>query len=145
MAVVRHLHRHEGSLAGINMTPMIDITFLLLTFFMLASHFASAEKIAMELPQPDRSRAEDRRFPEKIIVNVLYEGPDAAPGLAFGAVHLDSLPALAEHLAELAAAQSQTEVILRADKRLNYGEVRQVMAVIADSGLRKLQLVAELE
>jgi len=40
-----------------NMTPLIDVTFLLLTYFMLASHFASAEKPDLKLPRPDDSQA----------------------------------------------------------------------------------------
>ena len=51
--ILRHIHRHQRGLSlGANMTPLIDVTFLLLTFFMLASHFASAEKVEFSLPRP---------------------------------------------------------------------------------------------
>ena len=54
---LRHLHRHENVISlGTNLAPMIDITFLLITFFLLAGHLASAEKVEMKLPNPDHTR-----------------------------------------------------------------------------------------
>jgi biopolymer transport protein ExbD len=127
------------------MTPMIDITFLLLTFFMLASHFASVERVDLELPQPEESQAVDRRFPEKVIVNVLYAGEDKPAAIQLGPVAV-SLTELGDRLERLAGHQGQrTQVILRADRRLPYSQVRNVMEIIAATRLTKLQVVAELE
>ena len=128
-----------------NMTPMIDVTFLLLTFFMLASHFASAEKLDIELPRPDRNQAVDERFPDKVILNVVDRGDDAEPMWTVGAVRVGSLAELADRLDRIAEADRQVQVILRADRRLRYGQVRQVMEVVADSGLTRLQVVTELD
>ncbi len=128
-----------------NMTPMIDVTFLLLTFFMLASHFASAEKLELELPRPDHNQAVDERFPDKVFVNVVYTGPDTPPTWTIGALRMDSLDDLTERLALIAEAAPQIQVILRADRRLRYGQVRQVMERVADSGLTRLQVVTELD
>jgi biopolymer transport protein ExbD len=126
------------------MTPMIDITFLLLTFFTLSSHFASAEKVELSLPHPDHNQAEDRRFPEKVIINLVYQGPGASAQLKMGAFDLASMQDLAEHLAPIARHDPQTQVILRADRRLPFGQVRRVMETVANAGLSRLQMVAEL-
>jgi DNA-binding NarL/FixJ family response regulator len=56
-----------------NMTPLIDVTFLLLTYFMLASHFASAEKPDMKLPRPDDSQASLSDQEQKILL-LIAEG-----------------------------------------------------------------------
>lgn len=144
--ILRHLHRHEGSLTGrMNMTPMIDVTFLLLTFFMLASHFASAERIEMELPQPDDSQAVDQRFAEKIIINMVHRGDDREPALTYGALPVGSMLELADRLAALARVNPKVQVILRADRRLSYGDVRQMMELIAAQNLTRLQVVAEMD
>lgn len=127
-----------------SMTPLIDCTFLLLTFFMLTSHFASAERLELELPRPDHSQAVDRRLPEKIIINVYPRGEGQDLGLRLGPVDVASLEELNERLAAMGPAGSQLEVILRADKRLTYREVRPVMEVIAANNLTRLQLAAEL-
>ncbi len=40
-----------------NMTPMIDVVFMLIIFFMLVSNFASVENLELDLPDPDHSQA----------------------------------------------------------------------------------------
>ncbi len=128
-----------------NMTPLIDVTFLLLTYFMLASHYASAEKPDMQVPQPDTSQALDRRFEDKITINLLYHEGSSEPELTFGPVVVGSTSELDKRLADLGRRNPQVEVILRADRRLKYGVVRKIMELIASHGLSRLQVVAELE
>lgn len=144
--MLRHLYRHNRNSTGrINMTPMIDVTFLLLTFFLLASHFHSAGMIDIKLPQPDENQALDRRFKEKVIVNVLDQGPDREPALTFGATPVASMIELADRLNVVSRINPQAQVILRADRSLPYGEVRQVMELIAAQNLTRLQVAAELD
>jgi biopolymer transport protein ExbD len=47
-------------------------------------------------------------------------------------------------LTDLANRNSQTQVILRADRRVPYGYVRRIMQMIAERKLAHLQIVAEL-
>jgi len=126
------------------MTPLIDVTFLLLTFFMLASHFASAEKTDIDLPEPDNSQAVVWRLKDKIIINVLYRGESVEPELRLGPVPMRSGGELADRLGELARVNPRAQVILRADRRLRYGTVREVMEIIAAQKLTRMQVVAEL-
>jgi len=143
--ILRHLQRQQHTLSlGINMAPMIDITFQLITFFMLASHFASAEKVEMNLPRPDHNQAIDHKFKDRIIINMTYAGPQREPGLTFGPLPVASMVELGDRLAEAAAVDPNVRVILRADRRLTYGEVRQVMELIAAHRLTRLQVVTEL-
>ena len=134
--------RQTTSNWNFNMTPLIDVTFLLLTYFMLASHYASAEKPDMQVPHPDASQAVDRRIEEKIIVNVLYKA-DSEPALTFGPEAVASLDELGDRLAQLAVRAPRTQVILRADRRVPYGFVRNVMQLVADRRFVNLQIVAE--
>ena len=144
--MLRYLYRHDrGTTGRINMTPMIDVTFLLLTFFLLASHFHTAGMIDIKLPQPDDNKAVDRAFKDKIIVNVLDAGADREPALTFGAAPVASMVELGERLNALARANPQAQVILRADRSLSYGDVRQVMELIAAQNLTHLQVAVELD
>jgi biopolymer transport protein ExbD len=143
--MLRRLHRRDQHASWrVNMTPMIDVTFLLLTFFLLASQLASAEKVEIDLPKPHESQAVERRIPEKIIINLLNEGKDAEPGLTLGAVRLNSKVELADRLRGLAARNPDLQVILRADRNLEYHAVREIMEMIAAENLSRLQVVAEL-
>lgn len=138
------LRESSGQSVAPNMTPMIDITFLLLTFFTLSSHFASAEKVELSLPRPDHSQATDRQFPDKVILSMVFQGEDAPAALKMGAFDLASVAELTGHLAPIARHNPRTPVILRADRRLPYGQVRQVMQLISAAGLSRLQVVTEL-
>ncbi len=128
-----------------NMTPLIDVTFLLLTYFMLATHFASAEKPDMKLPRPDNSQAVEKLQENKIIINMLYRQDAAEPELTFGPVAVGSMTELGERLANLARYNPSVEVTLRADGRLRYGDVKRVMEMVAALNLSTLQVVAELD
>jgi biopolymer transport protein ExbD len=127
------------------MTPLIDCTFLLLTFFMLTSHFASAEKLELDLPKPDHSQAQDRRIPDKVIVNVFVREQGQGLGLRLGPVDVSSVEELSERLGAIARQQPRLQVILRADRQLPYGDVRRVMETIAANNLVRLQVAAELQ
>ncbi|MGQ9649588.1 MAG: ExbD/TolR family protein [Phycisphaerae bacterium] len=128
-----------------NMTPMIDVTFLLLTFFMLASHFASAEKVKVDLPRPDDNQSVDRRLKDKVIINMLYVEDTTEPRLQLGPVPVASVADLGGRLREVGGLNPSVQVILRADRRLPYGQVREVMGMIASAGLTRLQVVTDLE
>lgn len=136
--------RRGSSAWQFNMTPLIDVTFLLLTYFMLASHFASAEKPDMKLPRPDDSQAVEKLQENKIIINLLYKAEAAEPVMMFGPVAVASMTELNERLANLAQHNPTVEVTLRADRRLHYGDVKKVMEMVASLNLAKLQVVAEL-
>ena len=58
----------------LELTPMIDVVFLLLIFFMLATTFLDPEReIELELPQAD-SATELSQEPDEIVLNVLSDG-----------------------------------------------------------------------
>lgn len=129
----------------INMTPLIDVTFLLLTFFMLASHFASVEKVDVDLPRPHDNQAVDRRFKDKVIINMLFAEASGAARLQLGPVPVGSVQDLGNRLREVGELNPHVQVILRADRRLAYHHVREVMEAVAAARLTRLQLVTDLE
>jgi biopolymer transport protein ExbD len=147
LAMVNKQHRRFRGPAGwhFNMTPLIDVTFLLLTYFMLASHYASAEKPEIQLPRPHESQAQDRPLEQKIVVNMLYTGAANEPTLTYGPMQMASLEELKVRLIAAGRLSPGTQVVLRADRQIRYGEVRRVMEAVAAAGLIHLQVVAELE
>ena len=60
----------------IDMTPMVDLAFLLLTFFMLATTFNKPQ--TMEITMPDKPKEEDNQplVNEKRVLNLLLAGDD---------------------------------------------------------------------
>lgn len=133
-----------GGNIGTNMTPMIDVTFLLLTFFMLASHFASEEKTAVDLPRPNDNQAVEQRFQDKIIISLVHQPDRPGPEIRLGPLRMSSMDELEMRLIELARGNPRAQVILRADRHLAYGVVREVMEIVSRQNLTRLQVVTEL-
>ena len=66
-------NNHSRGSVGFNMTPMIDIVFLLIIFFLVSSHLARQEtQLELDLPAAASGhRAEDDDRARRVIVNVL--------------------------------------------------------------------------
>ena len=56
-----------------NLTPLIDIVFLLLVFFMLTSHFVRDEVLNIDLPEADSGAALDEPQQVEVIINAAGE------------------------------------------------------------------------
>ncbi|MEQ8762428.1 MAG: biopolymer transporter ExbD [Planctomycetota bacterium] len=68
------LRMEEEEGLGINLTPMIDVVFLLIIFFMVTTTFIQLEKeMSIELPEAQSGESAGEGAKE-IIVNVLAEG-----------------------------------------------------------------------
>lgn len=128
------------------MTPMIDMVFLLITFFTLVCNFEAAEKIHLDLPKPDVSEA--KRLEEKNRVVINCEMADPGRPTSTGALYRigpnlpESLDVISARLAAAKAANPQLKVVIRADRRLPFSAVREVMRVVADNRIEIMNLAA---
>lgn len=133
---------------GFNATPMVDVIFMLTIFFMLVTRFSSAEQVPMELPQPDQSKAKVGRMPERVVVNCRLADPtdpDSGEALySIGPNQPESLDLLADRLRMMRRELPAIKVVVRADRRLPYATVREVMGVIAECGVEVLNVVAHV-
>ena len=67
MHVTKRFHTEELEL---NMTPMIDIVFQLIIFFLVVSEIASYDRIEnLTLPTADQAKAEEK-IPERLIISI---------------------------------------------------------------------------
>jgi len=128
----------------LNLTALVDVTVLLLTFFMVVNQFASAERVEMPIPRPRESMARDRRIAEPVVINIIHRGPDAAPAYQIGPLAVGSLADLSQRLAVEKRNTPQIEVVLRADRRLDYARVREVMELLGEHAISKFHVVAEV-
>jgi biopolymer transport protein ExbD len=120
---------------SLNLTPMIDIVFLLIIFFMVGTRFTElteAEKnIPLEVPVVSRAGALTDA-PRKRVINV-YEN---------GSITLDSKAVTLTNLtAELMEAREEfkrTGVIVRGDAQGDFQYVAEVFAACRDAGISDL-------
>lgn len=143
-----------------NMTPLIDVTFQLIIFFMLVNTIASEEILPVVLPKLDDPQTQKLGEVERIIINLGTEDYDgrkpgieslSTPGeLARLRVGMNNLPPTAyEEITQiLKAAKRKNEnvqVLLRADAALYFEEVQPIMRAITDAQIKKLNMVAYME
>lgn len=123
---------NRGRAAGIlDMTPMIDMVFNLLIFFMVVSHFANDER-DMRVLLPDGSEAMPlTATPRQIFINIDAQGRYFVRGEEFAAANLAKL--LAEAAANNPLGQA---VVIRADRRVPWDHVALAMRLCNEAGLR---------
>ncbi len=123
--------------ADINVTPLVDVCLVLLIVFMVVPPLVSGEVELPQATQPEAWPAEPRRSR----ITVEYGDPprislDDDPGPL-------SVPALETLLRAIRAGHPRREIILHADRRLPYAEVKRVIQTVQEAGFPAVGLVAE--
>ena len=123
----------DGELT-LNLAPLIDVVFLLLIFFMVATTFVEREKeLGVDLPQAETGdRVEER---EEIVINLFEDGRIVLDGRE---VDRDEL---LETLTAAARQSRDTPVTIRGDERASHGRVIDVMDACRLAGLENLGLM----
>ncbi len=121
--------------ADINVTPLVDVMLVLLIIFMVTAPMMT-QGLDVELPETT-----GKALPQK-------EEPIVISIAASGAIQVDrvsvDLRLLAQELARLAeGGGSRRPVFLKADKKVAYGVVAQVMAAVKEAGFDELGMVTQ--
>ncbi len=124
----------SSSPVSFNMTPMIDVVFLLIIFFLLSSHLARREShVELSLPAAISGEdAWDEKTP-RCTLNVLADGTILLAGRVTGHAELDRR--LRNFQAELGP---RAEVRIRADRRAAYQYVSPILSAAARVGIRSV-------
>ena len=124
---------HTSGRADIDLTPMIDVVFLLLIFFLLTSIF-SKPSIPLDLPEAETARIEGE--PE-ISVIVKKDGDILLNGRNIG---------LSELFGELSVFHKNNgskDIAIISDKTVPFGRVVEVMDAIKMAWLENISIVTE--
>ena len=117
--------------ASINMTPMIDVVFQLIIFFLVTSHFAKQEAhLPLPLPAADSAVALKDDSAPRLVINVTADGTLLFSGRALAPAELQQR--LRERMAELG---KDTEVRIRADRSVPYQHIEPVLLACARAGI----------
>lgn len=108
---------------GFQMTPMIDVVFLLLCFFITSQVFSQWEaEVDITLPTA-RTSEMPQRLPGEIIINILKDGTTVVNGRTLEESELAGL------LKRLAGMFPGQPVLLRGDKAVAYEHLIRVLDV----------------
>ena len=108
---------------GLNMTPMIDVVFLLIIFFLVSSHLAKQE-VQMPLPLPvaqSGNKSIEENVP-RLTINVLEDGTVMLSGRRI--LHTDLIDRLTDRLLE---EGSGLQVRIRGDRNVPYKFIEPIL------------------
>jgi biopolymer transport protein TolR len=121
-------NREHNLLTNIDVTPLVDLTFILLIVFMVT---APAMESRVQLPTMNASEKESK------LTNVIISLDD------HGNIYIDREPVTLSQLPKvLQGMNSQGKnYSIRADESRAYGEVISLMRIIRDSGIENVDLI----
>ena len=130
-----------------NMTPMIDVIFQLLIFFLCTSNFIQPERLlSTNLSLPGAVQSPDALPPELIDLDeaVIELHTDGSLYWLIAGVRYDSLETVGATLKALSEMKSDLPVLLDIDPEIPLGNVIDVYDLCRLCGLSKVQFAAEI-
>lgn len=133
------LKTHLDEQPSLNLTPMIDIVFLLVIFFMVGTKFSELErKIGLRIPEVTDHGALTAA-PERRVVNVYRDGR----------IELDqqtvTLDLLRDRLVNARSQYAELGVLVRGDGTGPYQNVAAVLNACKQAGIRDLNLSVQIK
>ncbi len=117
-----------------NLTPMIDVTFLLIIFFVLVSQIVDVENVEMDLPAPQDPASELPGDQQRAVINVVPAPGGKASGYRLGgrffAADSEGIEALTAALAARYRENPTLSVNLRADRSTHYAWVAPIFQAV---------------
>jgi biopolymer transport protein ExbD len=131
MAVRRH--RSSDQDTELDLTPMLDVVFIMLIFFIVTTSFVKESGIAVSTPEAETAQRQES-------ANILIAITEA------GDIWIDRRPidirALRVQVARLHAENPQGTVVVQSDERAATGLLVQVMDQIRLAGIEKIAVAA---
>jgi len=128
------LKRSTDAPLELNLTPMIDVVFLLVIFFMTATQFAEVERaVELELPEVASEGTTVAALDEPRVVAVT-EG---------GAVTLDGRPRTLAELRDDLAVATEAQVLIHGDGRCDFQHVAAALSACRAAGVRDVGVTVE--
>jgi biopolymer transport protein TolR len=123
--------------SDINVTPLVDVCLVLLIIFMVVTPLLQ-KGINVQLPVTDNPGKKPENEKQKLIT-IKWEDPPR--------YYIDSKTFPKEEfqkeLDEMFQRSPTTELIIKADQRLKYGDVKEVMRMTKDAGFQDVGLITD--
>ena len=131
---MRGRQRYEAKGATVDLTPMLDVVFILLIFFIVTSTFLQETAIGMEPPPPTCLGCTPPPSPA-ILVYI-----DEADQIRIGS-KLTDLTAVRSSIERVRAENPESPVIIQAEEQATTGTVIQVRDIVYDASIDRVNVV----
>ena len=119
----------DGLIAGINVTPLVDVTLVLLIIFMVTARIIVSQGMPMDLPKSASGEALQTVFS----VELTADGKTRVDSEAAG--DDEAIVPLAK---KAKAKNKDLRAVIRADKKVEHGRVIHVLDLLRRSGISKI-------
>lgn len=118
----------------INMAPMIDMVFLLLIFFMVASHMDKLDRTPVELPVASESSIPEQTLDRTLITvrSIDFSGEEIEVLMNLKKINFNELK---EVISKLLIDSPDTTICLRVDRYAKHKHVKKIMNICAENGV----------
>ncbi|MFL0798591.1 MAG: biopolymer transporter ExbD [Cellvibrionaceae bacterium] len=130
-----HFRRQKIGEEGVNLTPLIDVVFLLLIFFMVSTTFTKESHLKLDLPEASGEKVEAQKQELEILIQ--KDGSYAVNGKVLVNSKRETLSAAIE---KESAGNTKIPVILTADANAAHQSVVTAMDVAGKLGLTHLRI-----
>jgi biopolymer transport protein ExbD len=121
--------------SAINTTPLVDVMLVLLIIFLITIPVVTTS-VPVQLPK-ERNEIRETK-PENIVLSV-----DAAGGIFWNDLRIQSTAALIERLKKIAVLTPQPEVQIRGDGGANYDSIGRILYACQRAGIAKVGFITE--
>lgn len=133
-----NFRRQKLEEVSVNLTPLIDVVFLLLIFFMVSTTFTKESRLTLELPEASGEPAP--REPQALEIVVDAQGQYTVNDLTVVAPNLKGLMAAIE---EIVPEDRSLPVVITADAKASHQAVITAMDAAGQLGFSALSLTTQ--
>jgi biopolymer transport protein ExbD len=123
------MRRNKRRSADVDITPLIDVLFMLIIFFVLTASFLHG-KIDVDLPT---GKGESKSM-EKAITIIVNKN---------GAISWDGRNISKDDLSPLAKESTGKEILIAGDKEAEYGTVAEILSILKEAGINSTGLLMQ--
>ena len=138
---LERIKRRSGGTLVLEITPLIDVVFLLLIFFMLATSFDERSAFKIDLPKSTAAKTKSTLKEVQVLVdkdrNVYLRYTDNSGKSQNEKLDLISFVSV---VSEKLNNSESKDVIISADKDIDYGFIVEIMSLLKESGASAINI-----
>ena len=138
---LERIKRRSGGTLVLEITPLIDVVFLLLIFFMLATSFDERSAFKIDLPKSTAARTKSTLKEVQVLVdkekNVYLRYTDNSGKSQSEKLDLSNFVSV---VSEKLNTSESKDVMISADKAIDYGFIVEIMSLLKESGATAINI-----
>ena len=138
---LERIKRRSGGTLVLEITPLIDVVFLLLIFFMLATSFDERSAFKIDLPKSTAVKTKSTLKEVQVLVdkekNIYLRYTDNSGKSQNEKLDLTSFVSV---VSEKLNNSENKDVIISADKAIDYGFIVEIMSLLKESGASAINI-----